>query len=276
MLLQEKLLPLLISFLLGFLLNSVLYMMPDIVTMKKMMMTPTLQNYQFFQLPGEQREVEAPSPSSMKEEEIRSSSRNISEVRILCWVMTGPQNHYTKAIHVKNTWGSHCDKLLFMSSQADPDLGAVALDIKEGRQQLWGKTKQAFKYVFENHWDEADWFMKADDDTFVVVENLKNLLKDFNTNDPIGFGHNFKYLGGYFSGGAGYVLSREALRRFTQVGLNNSTLCKEDDGGDEDVNMGSCMKNLNITRGDSRDSLERKRFFPFHPADHLIPSMQAR
>ena len=49
--------------------------------------------------------------------------------------------------------------------------------------------------MFENHWDEADWFMKADDDTFVVVENLKNLLKDFNTNDPIGFGHNFKYLG---------------------------------------------------------------------------------
>ena len=127
-------------------------------TVKKMMMTPTLQNYQFFQLPGEQREVEASSPSSMKEEEIISSSRNISEVRILCWVMTGPQNHYTKvrykhfwmmtsniivqAIHVKNTWGSHCDKLLFMSSQADQDLGAVALDIKEGRQQLWGKTKQ--------------------------------------------------------------------------------------------------------------------------------------
>jgi len=271
---QEKLLPLLISFLLGFLLNSVLYMMPDIVTMKKMMMTPTLQNYQFFQLPGQQSQEE--DPSTLKKVEMTSPSRNISEVRILCWVMTGPQNHYTKAIHVKKTWGSHCDKLLFMSSQADKDLGAVALDIKEGRQQLWGKTKQAFRYVFENHIDEADWFMKADDDTFVVVENLKNLLKDFNTNDPIGFGHNFKYLGGYFSGGAGYVLSKEALKRFTQVGLKNSSLCKEDDGGDEDVNMGACMKNLNITRGDSRDSQERKRFFPFHPADHLIPSMQAR
>ena len=34
MLFQEKLLPLLISFLLGFLLNSVLYMMPDIVVSK--------------------------------------------------------------------------------------------------------------------------------------------------------------------------------------------------------------------------------------------------
>ena len=96
---------------------------------------------------------------------------------------------------MKKTWGTHCDKLIFMSSVADPELGAVALNISEGRQQLWGKTKQAFRYVFENHWDDADWFMKIDDDTFVVVENLKDLLKDFNTNDPISFGHNFKYLG---------------------------------------------------------------------------------
>ena len=37
--------------------------------------------------------------------------------------------------------------------------------------------------------------MKADDDTFVVVENLKHLLSNYSTHDPIHFGHNFKYLG---------------------------------------------------------------------------------
>ena len=49
--------------------------------------------------------------------------------------------------------------------------------------------------MFENYRNEADWFMKADDNTFVVVENLKNLLKNFYTNDPIWFGHNLKALG---------------------------------------------------------------------------------
>ena len=32
------------------------------------------------------------------------------------------------------------------------------------------------------------------------------------------------------------------------------------------------MRKLNVTHGDSRDEKERKRFFPFTPQDHLLPS----
>ncbi|CAG7733184.1 unnamed protein product, partial [Allacma fusca] len=45
------------------------------------------------------------------------AQRLYKEVRVLCWVMTAPSNHEKKAIHVKNTWGARCNKLIFMSSQ---------------------------------------------------------------------------------------------------------------------------------------------------------------
>ena len=84
-----------------------------------------------------------------------------------------------------------------------------------------------------------------------------------------------KYLvQGYLAGGAGYVLSREALRRFVEIGLdnsNNKSLCYQQDDGDEDVRLGGCMRKLNVSRGDSRDELKLKRFFPFEPRDQIIP-----
>lgn len=87
------------------------------------------------------------------------------KVRVLCWVMTNPDNHKTKAIHIKNTWGKRCNKLLFMSSKTDLELDAIALPVDEGRTSLWDKTKSAFQYVYQNHYEDADWFLKADDDS---------------------------------------------------------------------------------------------------------------
>lgn len=73
------------------------------------------------------------------------------------------------------------------------------------------------------------------------------------------------------SGGAGYVLSKEAVIRFVEKGLPYPEKCRSDNAGDEDVEIGICLDNVNVTAGDSRDNYNRGRFFPFTPEGHLFP-----
>ncbi|XP_039443569.1 glycoprotein-N-acetylgalactosamine 3-beta-galactosyltransferase 1-like isoform X2 [Culex pipiens pallens] len=206
-------------------------------------------------------------------EPLSDSKVNLSEaVRVLCWVMTTPANHASKAVHVKRTWGRRCNKLLLMSSAEDKELGTIALPVGEGREGLWNKSREAFRYAYEHHLEEYDWFLKADDDTYVILENLRYFLYPFSPEFPIYFGSKFRYpeyvKQGYFSGGAGYVLSREALKRFVEQALQGSKNCTTA-FDTEDLEMGRCMESVNVTAGDSRDLLGRKRFLPLEPMFHL-------
>ncbi|XP_005999516.2 glycoprotein-N-acetylgalactosamine 3-beta-galactosyltransferase 1 isoform X2 [Latimeria chalumnae] len=212
----------------------------------------------------------SPKDNRLKtKDEDRSVAEDLSKkVRILCWVMTGPQNLQTKAKHVKATWAQHCNKVLFMSSTDDKDFPAIGLDTKEGRDQLYWKTIKAFQYVQEHHLNDADWFMKADDDTFVVVDNLRWILSKYSPDKPIYFGRRFKpYVKqGYMSGGAGYILSKEALNRFVEAFRLQK--CSHTSSV-EDLALGKCMENINVEAGDSRDTIGRETFHPFVP-EHLL------
>ena len=202
------------------------------------------------------------------------------KVRVLCWVMTSPNNLKTKAQHVYATWAKRCNKVLFMSSKSN-DISQTAyvpavvqLSVSEGRDNLWAKTKEAFRYIYSHHLEGYDWFAKLDDDTYMVVENLRYFLSDKNPQEPVYYGRRFKpYVQqGYMSGGAGYVLSKEAVKRFV-VSLKSSHDCRADAGGSEDLEMGRCLQSAGVKAEDTRDELGRERFHPFVPEHHLIPGI---
>uniref|UniRef100_A0A8C5LEE6 Glycoprotein-N-acetylgalactosamine 3-beta-galactosyltransferase 1 n=1 Tax=Jaculus jaculus TaxID=51337 RepID=A0A8C5LEE6_JACJA len=184
--------------------------------------------------------------SQHKDENIDVSENLYQKVKILCWVMTGPQNLEKKAKHVKATW--LCDKVLFMSSGENRNFPAVGLKTKEGRDQLYWKTIRAFQYVHDHYLEDADWFMKADDDIYIILDNLRWLLSKYDPEQPIDLGRRFKPFvkQGYMSGGARYVSSIE------------------------DLALGKYMETINMDAGDSRDTTGKETFHPFVPEHHLI------
>lgn len=201
-------------------------------------------------------------------DEDRSVAANLSQtIRVLCWIMTGPKTLESRAKHLRATWTKRCNKVLYMSS-VETDFPTVGLNVTEGREQLYWKTIRAFQYIYQHHFNDADWFLKADDDTFVVVENLRHTLSKFDTEKPVYLGRRFSPFvpQGYMSGGAGYVLSKEALRRF--IGGFESGECTHY-SSIEDMALGQCMDTMKVDPGDSRDLQGRQTFHPY-PLDHYL------
>ena len=220
--------------------------------------------------------------------------------RIMCWIMTTYANLMRKAIHVHDTWGHRCDKILYIISngteeelpnqelptnetytelnkeddyaQSDRILPVITFeDIPEGRHHLTAKTMAAFNYLYHNYVNEFDWFLKADDDTYIVMENLRHFLSQHNRDKPQYFGHHFEHLymlNGYNSGGSGYVLSREALKRFGPNHRKNDNC--DLDGQDEDVAIGRCMEALRVRVGNTADEKGAIRFLCFEIEKHLM------
>ncbi|XP_045197871.2 glycoprotein-N-acetylgalactosamine 3-beta-galactosyltransferase 1-like isoform X2 [Mercenaria mercenaria] len=202
--------------------------------------------------------------------ESNTNTSSIKNIRLLCWIMTSPENLEKRSKYVQMTWAPRCDKHLFISSETNDTFPTVGIYTSEGRKHLTEKTMQGFEYVYKHHFNDADWFLKADDDAYVIVENLKYFLSSQNTEDPIYFGHHFKVIveQGYFSGGSGFVVSKEALRRFGQTG-SDSNYCRNQHGVAGDANFGRCMQNLGVKIGNSTDKYGRNRFHCFDPEMHL-------
>jgi len=116
---------------------------------------------------------------------------NLTQVRVFCFVLTAPQYFDTRARAVNSTWGRRCNVLFFITESSNDTHGlpiAPIANITPGYGHLTQKTVSALQYAYEYHFNNFDWFVKADDDTYIFMENLKAFLRKQNTSEPVSFG----------------------------------------------------------------------------------------
>ena len=118
-----------------------------------------------------------------------------SKVRVYCFIITAPKHLDSRAVAIHSTWGRRCDGHSFVTEHVNDTKGlpiAPIPNIIPGYEHLTQKSVLAFLYAYEKLLYDYDWFIKADDDTYIFVENLKFFLKDKNPSDPVTYGQNFK------------------------------------------------------------------------------------
>lgn len=226
----------------------------------------SLLNHNFSMKQTDNSSIKQTDNSSMKQTDNPSikQDQNVSSIRIFCFILTYAGNLATKARAVNLTWAPRFDKYLFISETTNGSKGlpiAPLANLTSDRWHLTQKSTSALLYTYEQFYNDFDWFMKADDDTYVFVDNLRAFLKTKNTSDPVTFGYNFRIIvpNGYHSGGGGYVLSKESLRRFYEAHHDNKSNCAKN-GGSEDVEIASCLRKKGVRMGRSTDRYNRERF----------------
>ena len=202
--------------------------------------------------------------------------------RIFCLILTTPKYFSTRTKAVNATWGRRCDGYYFISELHNENLTTEQMNIAKqlpiapiktiigGYNHLTLKSNLAFLFAYEHHLNDFDWFVKADDDTFLIVDHLKTFLREQNSSEPVTFGYNFKIIvpKGYHSGGASYVLSRESLRRFHAAYTSANSSCQKD-GGSEDVAIANCLRTKGVYPGKSLDKKNREIFHALSFISHF-------
>ncbi|KAI6233127.1 hypothetical protein M3Y99_00948700 [Aphelenchoides fujianensis] len=122
------------------------------------------------------------------------------------------------------------------------------------RSHSWEKIRRVFRFLHESVGDRFDWILRADDDSYVVMENARRLAAEFDPQRPLSRG--------YTDGGV-YLVSREGARVFNEI-MQNETICPDFHRAEEDQELARCMARAGIFPTNTRDAEGRDRFHHFH------------
>ena len=155
---------------------------------------------------------------------------------------------YKERYHnIKDTWGKNRD-LLFYGDYEDINNEIIKVSENKSYRSNEEKHVNVLKYFNENSNYDYEWFFFCDDDTFVNINKLEELLITFDVNYVHGQLLSTNNIDGnpikngvleYLSGGAGYLIHCDLLNKISKE-------IKDLNTGYSDVTLGLCLKDLNI------------------------------
>ncbi len=204
------------------------------------------------------------------------TSQASRDVKLFCAVYTITDNTNNTNV-IGETWGKKCDGMLYASDVSNAETGHMHLPSASRHgfkySSLIQRMRTIFAYLYDNFLDDYDFFHFSGDDTYLLIENMKEFLASDKVKEWEEVPDQY-FIGGfwmnypmaklpkgefYFAGGSGYTLSRKALKAHVEGPLQVCDL--KNDGAPEDFYFSSCVrKYLTQKYFDTRDEFGAHRY----------------
>ena len=137
---------------------------------------------------------------------LSKNDTNTSLPRILCLILTSPKYFLTRTKAVNETWAPRCNRYFFVTEYPTNNISSQEFNFTKqipilplknltaGYDHLTQKVTLAFLYAYEHYFTDFDWFVKADDDTYLIVEHLKMFLSNKDTSAPVTYGRTYQVI----------------------------------------------------------------------------------
>ncbi|VDL85451.1 unnamed protein product [Schistocephalus solidus] len=158
------------------------------------------------------------------------------KIRLFAFIVTTSKYAKQKSAYIKATWARRIERFLFLSNEDDSSLPAIKIVGEDKEQTSFQKVLAGLLFAYRHNLTYFDYFIKTEDDAYVVPENLRFLLRSFDSNDPLMMGHSNEAKGDV-SDRVAYVLSRGAVTAVAKGFINNVPACRNSKLR-EDVAMG--------------------------------------
>ena len=233
------------------------------------------------------------------EEETSYASDNVVEteaqfltkkIRILCLVLSKGR---TKASSVKDTWGNHCNDIVFYGSFVDDKIPVRRYSTLEPSHVSFCKILLDLHGKNSTYSPDFDWLLISQDNNYVIIENVRHLVASLDHNQRYLLGRPVKRhsLPVFNALDSVIVLSRGAIDHIMNTFFTTSSSCNRGHFYLKSVN-----KTVHVSRNfevslavmldpklisgdkdyssvfDTRDDYNRSRFNPFSPQKHVIPN----
>ena len=200
----------------------------------------------------------------------RLSSARRGSPYIVCWILrSSSKEDFLKSEAIRFGWGRHCDHLEYI----DRGTPGIMADWEEGHKHIAGKSFRAWQFIDEKYVRDAertgnrtvDFAVKADTDTYIIGDHLREYLNRFDPDLPHYIGKQLMHAEGYpMVAGTAIILSRAALRIFAKASYKSAGKCTWEGWfpGAEDVALALCLREHGVYPHDTKDANGAERFIP--------------